>query len=216
MGWLALFLLVADIVLVGMVATGALGWPPAASVTLHVALLLAAAASSLRRAAPPATPPDAGTAPVAAPLPEPIAMPDSPPPADPEPAGRRHILLVEDEADLRALVQRILQEAGYEVSCASDAQEARAALQAGQLPDALVTDLSMPGEDGVLLAGEFRRLRPRLPVLFTSGYPDRLERIEQQGMESVATLAKPFPPDQLLAKLEQLLGRGKGQGEARG
>jgi len=126
-------------------------------------------------------------------------------PQEPSPqrvaAGER-ILLVEDEQSLRRLTVRMLQEHGYEVLEVSSPREAQAiAERRGERIDLLVTDVVMPEIHGIQLAAQIRAARPRLPVLYTSGYmpnPDELPA-------GAAFLAKPFSREQLLAAVANAL-----------
>ncbi len=65
--------------------------------------------------------------------------------------------------------------------------------------DLVITDIVMPGIDGPALAGELQRLRPGLPVLFISGYPDRA------GATAAPFLSKPFSSAALLGKVRSLI-----------
>ena len=89
------------------------------------------------------------------------------------PAGGHgeHVLYVDDDATMVVMVERILQRAGYRVSTYPSAQEAIAAVR--EQPDAfdvVVTDFNMPDVSGLDLARELARIRPRLPVVISSGY----------------------------------------------
>jgi DNA-binding NtrC family response regulator len=78
------------------------------------------------------------------------------------------ILVVEDEANLRKVLQGLLVGAGYRVALARDAAQARAALADG--PDLVLTDLKLPGTDGLTLLKEIRGLRPGLPVIMMTAF----------------------------------------------
>ena len=122
-----------------------------------------------------------------APTPEP-----APPPAPPAPAGTRRILLVEDEAPIRRLAARILTEAGFEVTALEDAEAALEHLADGaEAPDLLISDVSMPGMDGVALAQALRARFPGLPVLLISGYAEAMLGADRMR-EGMRHLQKPF------------------------
>jgi hypothetical protein len=109
------------------------------------------------------------------------------------------VLLVEDEAAVRAAQSRMLAAAGYVVREAGDGQAALDAYASDI--DVLVTDLVMPGAlTGADVAQTLRSGRPDLPVLFVTGYGADL--LEERGIEidgaSSALLAKPFTEEQLL------------------
>ena len=117
-----------------------------------------------------------------------------------------HVLVVDDDARLRRLLQRYLTENGFRVSGAASAAEARRLLEA-MTPDALVLDVMMPGESGLELTGSLRAAASTLPILLLTarGAPD--DRIA--GLEAGADdyLGKPFEPRELLLRLRALLRR---------
>jgi len=117
------------------------------------------------------------------------------------------VLLVDDEADVRRLVGRILLRTGYVLLEASDADEAlRVSEQHGGRIDLLLTDVVMPGLSGRDLAERLAPLRPEMQVLFMSG------RVDESMLREVANftgffIPKPFTPDALVLKVRQVLGR---------
>ncbi|WP_019015059.1 PAS domain-containing protein [Elioraea tepidiphila] len=115
-------------------------------------------------------------------------------------AGVR-LLVVEDEAPLRALVERLCREAGMEVSAVADADAALALLRYGVRIDLLLSDIRMPGRlDGHGLAAEARALRPGLPVVLMTGFDDSVA-----GDVVVPQLRKPFSRADLLDALAAAL-----------
>ncbi|UPG72653.1 response regulator [Roseomonas gilardii subsp. gilardii] len=126
-------------------------------------------------------------------------------------AGQR-VLLVEDEAPLRRLAEQALRREGMEVRAATDGEEALDLLAGGFRPDILVSDVAMPGMDGVSLLREMRRRLPALPAVLVSGYSERLmerEALEEGGRNADITgfLAKPYRPAALVETLRQRLVR---------
>lgn len=117
-----------------------------------------------------------------------------------------HILVVDDDPRLLRLLQRYLSENGYRVSTALDAQTARDVLQRIQ-PDALVLDVTMPGEDGLSLTNSLRRDGLSLPILLLTARGEPADRIG--GLEAGADdyLGKPFEPRELLLRLRAHLRR---------
>jgi DNA-binding response OmpR family regulator len=114
------------------------------------------------------------------------------------------VLLVEDEELLRQALDRTLSEAGFVVSAAESAEKALGRLDDGELPDLLISDVSLPGMPGPELALLLRERAPDLPVLLMSGYaahplPDGL-------VGRAAMIDKPFPTRELLAQIAALLG----------
>jgi two-component system cell cycle sensor histidine kinase/response regulator CckA len=122
-----------------------------------------------------------------------------------EPAPRAPILLVEDEAPLRLLGTRLLERGGHPVLAADSAESALALVEAGTVPALLVSDVAMPGADGVELARRLRRRWPALPVLLLSGYAEALLDRDLAG-EGFRYLAKPFGPAELLQGVAAALG----------
>lgn len=101
------------------------------------------------------------------------------------------VLLVEDEAQLRRLVGRLLSKDGHSVIAAADASEALAIASERARPvDILVTDVVMPGMSGIELAARLREQWPDLAVLYLSGYPRDV--VEVQGGIDGELLEKPF------------------------
>ena len=118
-------------------------------------------------------------------------------------AGRRRILVVEDNPDVGSFTSQVLQDHGYCISLASSAEEALAQLNGpnGDF-DAVFSDVLMPGMGGLALARELRKQRPQLPVILTSGYS---EAIAEGGHQGFAFLAKPYSAQQVCQMLGRLL-----------
>ncbi len=116
------------------------------------------------------------------------------------------VLVVEDEADLRALVVRQLSELGYCVLEAADGPAALEILSSGSRIDLLFTDVVMPGGlSGRGLAEEALRQRPNLPVLYTSGYTENAIVHHGRLDSGVHLLSKPFKKQDLARKIRELL-----------
>ncbi len=126
-----------------------------------------------------------------------------------EPAGAPReatILLVEDDPMIRTLVSHSLEEKGYVVLQAEEGWEGiKVARQYKAKIDLLFTDVIMPGLGGAELAVAAKELCPEIKVLFMSGYSRA--QLDEEGVPSdAAVLEKPFMPDQVVAKVNQLLG----------
>ena len=121
------------------------------------------------------------------------------------PRGRESVLVVEDEATVRAMAVRVLEGLGYQVSAAADADEALAVLaDAGAPPiDLLFTDVVLPRADGRELAAQACRGRPALRVLLTTGYS---EEPLASGPAALPALQKPYTPVELARKVREVLG----------
>lgn len=124
----------------------------------------------------------------------------------------KHILVVDDDDRLRALLSRYLREHGFLVSTAESAAQADELL-ALLIFDLMVLDVMMPGETGLSYA---RRLKQRLPVLFLSALGDTDDRL--QGLEAGGDdyLAKPFEPKELLLRIHAILRRAQPAQEKNG
>lgn len=117
-----------------------------------------------------------------------------------------HLLVVDDDARLRALLQRFLSEQGFRVTAAADAAAARRAL-AGFAFDLVVMDVMMPGESGIELVESLRREGQEVPILMLTarGAPDdRIAGLEA-GVDDY--LAKPFDPRELALRIRTILRR---------
>jgi two-component system cell cycle sensor histidine kinase/response regulator CckA len=123
----------------------------------------------------------------------------------PSVGGGETVLLVEDEAGLRDVIQEILEGAGYHVLAASDGMEALQVATAHTGPiHLMVTDVIMPGVTGPRAANEIRATRPGMEVLYLSGYPD--DTLLREGvLGAAAFLEKPFASESLLRKVRELL-----------
>ncbi|MCS6890692.1 MAG: response regulator transcription factor [Rhodovarius sp.] len=121
-------------------------------------------------------------------------------------SGEPHLLVVDDDARLRALLQRFLTEQGFRVAVAADAAEARAALAAFAF-DLIVLDVMMPGESGLDLVGSLRRAGQQVPILMLTARGDPDDRVA--GFEAGADdyLAKPFDPRELAHRIRTILRR---------
>jgi len=119
-------------------------------------------------------------------------------------SGGGHILLVEDEDMVRAVAERALTRQGYTVVAVGDGDEGLEAVRGGQKFDLVVSDVVMPTMDGPAMAREIRKLHPRLPVLFMSGYAEEQLRREID-IDSMHFIAKPFSVQQIAKKVEQVL-----------
>jgi PAS domain S-box-containing protein len=121
--------------------------------------------------------------------------------------GTAGILVVDDEPMIRALARRALELYGYAVFEAEDGQAALEVMlsEAGQRVDLAVIDVVMPGTDGRELSELLRRQRPGIGILYISGHTgDELARRLLLDA-SVPFLQKPFPPDELIERVQELL-----------
>ncbi|MEM1384899.1 MAG: ATP-binding protein [Pseudomonadota bacterium] len=121
--------------------------------------------------------------------------------------GQGAVLLVEDEAPVRAFASRALKLRGYQVTAAASAEEAMDYVSDLSHPvDLIVTDVVMPGLDGPSFAQKARGLRPGLPVVFVSGYAEESFR-KNMVDPGCSFLPKPFSLSELTAKVKETLGQ---------
>jgi len=118
------------------------------------------------------------------------------------------LLLVDDEPGLREAVEAYLEDEGFVVQVASNANEAWALIQQ-QIPDLVITDIMMPQVDGYQFLEKLRN-DPRykgLPVVFLTAKGMTADRIKGYESGCDAYLSKPFDPDELVAIVKNLLSR---------
>lgn len=119
----------------------------------------------------------------------------------------RTLLLVDDEAPVRRLAERVLTRAGWQVVAAPSAEDALDMVDGGDLGSALgclVSDVVMPGMDGIALVRRLRSTRPGLPAILMSGYADAALR-RSLTADDISFLPKPFAMSELTAALAGLL-----------
>jgi two-component system, OmpR family, response regulator len=122
-------------------------------------------------------------------------------------ATQDHILIVDDDAEARSLLQQYLQRQGYRVTSAADGKALRGALLTAR-PDLIVLDLMLPGEDGLQLCRDLRT-RSNLPVIMLTARGEETDRIVGLEMGADDYLAKPFNPRELLARIKSVLRRAR-------
>ncbi len=120
--------------------------------------------------------------------------------------GDETILIVEDRPDIAELARLFLGDQGYATHVVYNAREALELLDTGVHVDLLYSDLIMPGGlNGVMLAREARRRRPKIKVLLTTGYAESsIERTDAGGNE-FEVLAKPYNRQELIRKVRMVL-----------
>jgi len=116
------------------------------------------------------------------------------------------VLLVEDEQSLRVLLNKLMNQLGYEVSIAKDGLEALELYEKTGPVSLLITDIMMPGLNGLELGEKLRHNQPDLPILFISGYlnNETCNDINKFG-DNVYSLRKPFTLRALSAMIEEIL-----------
>jgi excisionase family DNA binding protein len=121
-------------------------------------------------------------------------------------AGERpRILVVDDEQAVRDLLAKTLTMADYDVDTSGDGQSALDRMRAAGY-DLLITDLKMPGMDGLSVIREARKISPDLPVIVITGYSTEASAIEAINLGVAGYLTKPFRLPRILAAAARALG----------
>ncbi|MCI3951558.1 MAG: transcriptional regulatory protein ompR [Burkholderiales bacterium] len=116
-----------------------------------------------------------------------------------------HILIVDDDVEIRNLLREYFEKNGYRISLAADGRGLWAAFSVGQ-PDLVVLDLMLPGDDGFTLCRELRA-RSNVPVIMLTARGDETDRIVGLELGADDYLAKPFNARELLARVKSVLRR---------
>ena len=116
-----------------------------------------------------------------------------------------HILLVDDERDIRDPLASYLSKNGFRVSKAQDAAAAREILLVHAI-DLVLLDIMMPGEDGISLAG-FIRATSKVPVILLTAKAEEMDRIVGLEIGADDYVTKPFSPRELMARMKAVLRR---------
>ncbi len=122
-------------------------------------------------------------------------------------ATREHLLIVDDDKEIRNLLTDYLEQADYRVSAVGDGKAMRRVLESNRI-DLVILDLMLPGEDGLTLCRELRG-KTNLPVLMLTARGDEVDRIIGLEMGADDYLAKPFNPRELLARIKSVVRRAQ-------
>jgi two-component system OmpR family response regulator len=122
-----------------------------------------------------------------------------------------HILVVDDDREIRDLLARFLARHGLRVTSAKDGAEMMAALDSWAI-DLVVLDLMMPGEDGLSLTRRLRGRGSTIPIIMLTAMGEETDRIIGLEMGADDYLAKPFNPRELLARIKAVLRRAQSPG----
>lgn len=120
--------------------------------------------------------------------------------------AQNKILIVDDDARLRGLLQRFLEEAGYLVKAVADGEQMDRALSR-EIYSLMVLDLMLPGEDGLSICRRLREAGNLMPVIMLTAKGDDAERIEGLDAGADDYLPKPFNPHELDARIRAVLRR---------
>ncbi len=120
-------------------------------------------------------------------------------------ANAAHILIVDDDRQIRASLARFLTASGFRISAAEDGAAMFAAIDKGRF-DLIVLDIMMPGEDGLTLC---RRLREasRIPVIFLTALSQEIDCVAGLELGADDYICKPIRPRELLARIRAVLRR---------
>ncbi|MEG3618694.1 response regulator [Magnetovibrio sp. PR-2] len=116
-----------------------------------------------------------------------------------------HILIVDDNREIRDLLSRFLIKEDYRTSVAQDGREMRKILKDGSI-DLIILDLMLPGEDGLSLCRELR-VESNIPVIMLTAKGEEIDRIVGLEMGADDYIAKPFNTRELLARMKAVLRR---------
>jgi two-component system OmpR family response regulator len=119
-----------------------------------------------------------------------------------------HVLIVDDDREIRDLLSRFLAKNSYRVSTAADGREMRKALSDWAI-DLIILDLMLPGEDGLTLCRNLRA-DSNIPVIMLTARGEEVDRIVGLEMGADDYLAKPFNPRELVARIKAVLRRTGG------
>lgn len=122
-------------------------------------------------------------------------------------ARQKHLLVVDDDRELRDLLQRYLSDNGFLVTTVNDGVEMEQHL-ANQTFDLVILDLMLPGADGLALTQGLRQHND-IPIIMLSAKGDEVDRIIGIEMGADDYLPKPFSPRELLARIKSLLRRSQ-------
>ncbi|MFZ5551368.1 MAG: response regulator [Pseudomonadota bacterium] len=118
-----------------------------------------------------------------------------------------HVLLIDDDPEIRTLLQGYLQGFGIEAELGADGATLRQRLPRGGI-DVLLLDLMLPDENGLALCQWARQQAPGLPVIMLTAQGDPLSRVLGLELGADDYLAKPFEPRELVARIRAVLRRG--------
>lgn len=116
-----------------------------------------------------------------------------------------HILVVDDDREIRDLITKLLKKNGYRVDAAANGREMRAAMVAANI-DLIVLDRVMPGEDGLDLCRDLRK-ESRVPIILLSLLGSDTDRVIGLEMGADDYLKKPFSAEELVARIKAVLRR---------
>lgn len=131
-----------------------------------------------------------------------------------------HVLIVDDERSLRFSMRMALTTEGYKISTAMDGKEGLEKIHESEKGDSpvslIITDINMPGMNGLRFIDEVKKLPVRIPIIVVTGYGDRnlLEELVKKGISGY--LDKPMNAEALRKKAAEIIGAGNAKREREG
>jgi two-component system OmpR family response regulator len=119
-----------------------------------------------------------------------------------------HILIVDDDAEIRSLLSKYLQKNGLRITVVADGRAMWQALDAARF-DLIVLDLMLPGDDGLTLCRNLRAKASDIPIIMLTARGEETDRIVGLEMGADDYLAKPFSARELLARIKAILRRAR-------
>ncbi len=119
---------------------------------------------------------------------------------------RNHILVVDDEAVIREGMRRILEGDGYSVEVSASGRAAIEKIQEKDF-DIVITDLKMPGMDGMEVLKTIKILQPDVPVIIITGYSTVDTAIDAMKNGAIDYIAKPFAPEHISEKVQNAIAK---------
>jgi DNA-binding response OmpR family regulator len=117
----------------------------------------------------------------------------------------KRILVVDDDLEIRELLDEYLTKAGYAVTLACEGEQMKRCLVEGE-PDLILLDVMMPGDDGFTLCQQVRK-KSNVPIMMLTAVSDETDQIVGLEIGADDYVAKPFSPRQLMARIKALLRR---------
>jgi CheY-like chemotaxis protein len=132
------------------------------------------------------------------------------------PRGTESILFVDDESSIANIQKQILEHLGYRVEISTSGKEALAAFSAApDRFDLVITDMTMPGIPGDVLAREIKKLRADIPVVLCTGFSRQIDESEELPPHVDRVLMKPIRKETLANTLREALARRENRPRSR-
>ncbi|GAA5646678.1 response regulator [Vibrio proteolyticus] len=124
--------------------------------------------------------------------------------------NQSRILVVDDDADIRELLEEYLSKAGFEVGSVADGDGLLTHINTNDYPDLILLDVMLPGSDGFTLCQQLRR-QSDVPIIMLTAVSDETDQIIGLEIGADDYIAKPFNPRQLIARIKAVLRRVQSQ-----